>query len=90
VVLCEPKLCRTVIPILVSFPSEPQGTTLNDVLTVTGLDSDLITGLCGPQGLKLAAGQMLMVQSFQEPPSLGNTRPLSPGSGKSICCGLQL
>lgn len=54
---------------------------MNDVLTVTSLDSDLITGLCCPQSLRPAAGEMLMVLPSQEPPSLGNTRPLSQGQG---------
>lgn len=51
------------------------------MLTVTGLASDLITGLCRPQGLRPAAGEMLMALPSQEPPSLGNTGPLSQGQG---------
>lgn len=49
VVLCEPRLCRAAIPTSVILPSQPQGTTLSDVLTVTGVDGDLITGPCCPQ-----------------------------------------
>lgn len=90
VVLCKPMLEEPGFLFPLILPSQPQGTTLNDVLTVTGLDGDPITALGRPQGLRPAAGEMLMVLPSQEPLSLGNTRPLSPGSGKSICCGLQL
>lgn len=54
---------------------------MNDVLTVMGLASDLVTGLCRSWGLRPAAGEMLMVLLSQEPPSLGNTGPLSQGQG---------